>query len=482
MKRIVKNLGYQTINQGLSICLPLVTSPYISRVLEADGLGVYSYTYSIVNYFTLFAMLGTVNYGSRQIALVKERTEDVRKNFWSIYMAQLMASLLALFAYAVYLKECRTGYFTVAVAQTIWILACSLDINWFFFGIDEFKITVTKNTIIKLLTFVAIFIFVKDKSDIWKYVIIMAGGTLLSVVVLWPFLIKKIGFYLPTRQEICEHIKPNILLFIPLLGLSVYHIMDKTMLGMVCAYEESGYYYNADKIMSMPLTVIMGTGTVMLPKMSEIIAKGNETEENYVFSMSIEGFMLLTIGMAFGISAVAPKFVPIFFGTGYEACIVLTYIFSVIMVFKSLANIIRNQYLIPHNMENVYTLSVFIGAVLNFLSNYLFVVVWNLGAKGACYGTLVAEAITCIFYVISISKTVDIFISIRRLWGYLLIGVAMYGFVWLISRYLSVSIKNLIIEIAVGGMIYILLCIIYWYKNSNSMFHTLIKKFIQKKK
>lgn len=130
------------------------------------------------------------------------------------------------------------------------------------------------------------------------------------------------------------------------------------------------------------MTVIMGTGTVMLPKMSEIIAKGNETEENYVFSMSIEGFMLLTIGMAFGISAVAPKFVPIFFGTGYEACIVLTYIFSVIMVFKSLANIIRNQYLIPHNMENVYTLSVFIGAVLNFLSNYLFVVVWNLAQKG----------------------------------------------------------------------------------------------------
>jgi len=480
MQKIIKNLGYQTIYQILAICLPLFTSPYISRVLGASGLGVYSYTYSIVNYFVLFAMLGTVNYGSRQIALVKECEEDVKRTFWSIYMFQVLSSLLAFVVYVAYLKTYVTENFEVAMLQAVWILACVLDINWFFFGIEEFKITVTKNIVIKLLTFISIFAFIRDSHDVWVYTIIMAMGTLASSMVLWPFLFKRVGFYMPTTKEIIQHIKPNLLLFVPLLGLSVYHIMDKTMLGVVCEYAESGYYYNADKVMSMPLTLIIATGTVMLPKMSELVAKGDKAEESYLFNVSIEGFMFMTIGMAFGISAVAKKFVPIFFGEGYEACVPLIFIFSIIMVFKALSNIICNQYLIPHNMERIYSLSVFLGAILNFGANYLFIVMLDLGAKGACYGTLVAEATTCIFYVIAIGGKTDIFTSLKNNAVYLLMGLVMYVGVYFISEYLPVSIGNLIIEVVIGCLIYFVLCIVYGYKNTNSILHMFWVKVLRK--
>lgn len=479
MKKLLKNLGYQTVYQILAICLPLITSPYISRVLGADGLGVYSYTYSLVNYFTLFAMLGTTNYGSRSIAVVKENKESVTHVFWSIYALQIISSVVALIAYITFVKAFVTQNILIATVQAIWIIACVLDISWFFFGIEEFKVTVIRNIIIKLMTVVAIFMFVNQPGDVWKYTVIMALGTLLSQLALWPFLFKYIGFYMPKVQEVCAHIRPNILLFIPLLGLSVYHIMDKTMLGMVCSEAESGYYYNADKVMSMPLTVIMATGTVMLPKMSELAAKGDSKEENYLLNISMEGFMLLTIGMAFGISAVAQHFIPIFFGPGYEPCVVLVYIFSVIMIFKALANIIRNQFLIPHNYERIYTISVFVGAILNFIANCIFIIIMDMGAVGACYGTLVAEMATCILYIISINKETQMIFRLRKIFVYFLMGIVMFTCVLFVSSHLQQSIISLLIEIAVGSMLYLVMCLCYWWKNEKSMFHLLLKKLIR---
>lgn len=476
MRKILKNLGYQTVYQILAICLPLITSPYLSRILGAEGLGKYSYSYSIVNYFTLFALLGTINYGSRSIALVKSDLKETEKTFWSIFSLQVMTSILALIAYIVFLRVFVKENLLLSCVQGIWIIGCALDINWFFFGIEEFKVTVIRNTIIKLLTVVAIFVFIKEAGDTWKYAIIMSGGTLVSQIVLWPFLFKRIGYYLPTWKEIGTHLKPNLLLFIPLLGLSIYHIMDKTMLGIMCASSESGYYYNADKVMSIPFTVIVATGTVMLPKMTEIVASGDEKKEKILFSSSVEGFMLLTIGLAFGIAAVAERFVPIFFGTGYEPCIPLIYIFSVIMICKSLANIIRNQFLIPHHLEKLYSYSVFVGAALNLVANYLFIVKLKMGALGACYGTLVAEFATCILYVFFIKRKVQIIQDIIRLIPYVIMGGIMYVVVIKISVYIPKTVWGLMLEIVVGGGIYITMCLAYGVKNKKSIVHVLCSK------
>ena len=336
-----------------------------------------------------------------------------------------------------------------------------MDINWFFFGIDEFKITVTKNTIIKLLTFVAIFIFVKDKSDIWKYVIIMAGGTLLSVVVLWPFLIKKIGFYLPTRQEICEHIKPNILLFIPLLGLSVYHIMDKTMLGLLSTYKQVGYYYNADKIINIPIGILIGIGTVMLPRMTALNSNGLINEAKKLFLLSIELIVAVSSAMACGIFAISVEFTPLFFGSGYDECIRVIMMLSPILVIKGLSLVVRMQYLIPNQKEKIW------GAGINLIVNLLLIV--RLGALGAAIGTMAAELVSCFWQYKKINKYISCSSVIYKSMVYVLFGVVMIIVVRIVARIFCGGIVALVFEILTGVVVYSLLCIGYWKLTKNKI-------------
>ncbi len=468
MRQLIKNLSYQTLYQILAVCLPLITSPYVSRILGAEGLGIYSYTYSIVNYFTIFAMLGVVNYGSRTIAIVKNDKKLLSKNFWEIYSLQLISSFIALLGYCVVVIFSNVNK-EIVFTQTIWVVACIFDISWFFFGIEKFKVTVIRNTIIKLLTVLAIFLFVRNETDLWKYVVIMSAGTLISQLALWPFLRREIVYCKPSFKGIFMHLKPNMLLFIPMIAISVYHTMDKTMLGVFSTYEQSGYYFNADKVINMPLTLITAAGTVMLPRMSALVAEGKGNEEKQLFSQTLDLFMFLTFGMSFGIAAVANEFVPIFFGSGYEECIRLLYVFAIVMVFKSLSSIIRNQYLIPNNKEKVYTYSVIVGAIINFVCNLIFLVPLKLGAMGATLGTLVAEFTTCAFYIIFTQRKISLLKPIKGTLFYIGPGLTMFFVVRMCALFHMPIIIRLLIEIVVGAGIYLLLCFPILKRRKTSM-------------
>ena len=161
-----KNLAYNVAYQVLAIVLPLVTAPYVSRVLGAEGLGTYSYTYSIAYYFGLVGMLGVTNHGSRSIALVKGDKEKVSQAFSNIYAVQLASTFLALVVYLLFILTLFNGVKLIAVIDALFVLSYLLDINWLFFGIEQFKITVTRNTIIKVVTAVCIFLFVKTRTDL----------------------------------------------------------------------------------------------------------------------------------------------------------------------------------------------------------------------------------------------------------------------------------------------------------------------------
>ena len=287
----------------------------------------------------------------------------------------------------------------------------------------------------------------------------MSVGTLLSQLALWPFLRREVIYCKPSIHGILSHLKPNFLLFIPLIATSVYHIMDKTMLGIFSTYEQSGFYYNADKVINIPLSLITAMGTVMLPRMSALVAEGRREEGGRLLDKTLDLFMFLTYAISLGIAAVAQEFIPAFFGRGYEECIRLIYVFAVVMVIKSLSSIIRNQYLIPNNEEKVYTCSVIAGAILNFSCNYMFLVPLELGAMGATLGTLIAEFATCLFYIIFTQRRINILKPIIGSLVYVIPGLVMI-FVVRMCAFLDASIfVRLVIEIAVGAGVYLLFCI-----------------------
>ena len=353
-------------------------------------------------------------------------------------------------------------------------LGSLLDINWLFFGVEEFDVTVKRSMIIRIASVVGILVLVKSPEDLWIYTIIMAGSTVLSNGILWWFVPKLVdldGIRRIKFLNVRTHIKPVLILFVPLIAMSVYHIMDKTMLGILSSYEQTGFYYNADKIINIPIGIITGIGTVMLPRMSALEELGKKSESEKLFEMSVEMVIMLSSAMAFGISAVAKEFTP------FDACILLMIVLSPVLIIKSISQTVRMQYLIPTHRENIFIQAVFAGAIVNFIVNSA--LINKYGALGAVIGTLTAELVTCVWQCWKIKKDINIARLLSKSICYLVFGFGMMVSVRLVANVFSNRIMGILLEICTGGLVYLTLCSMYWVITKNPILQSLRKSNIE---
>lgn len=452
MTTIKKNFIYNTIYQILIIVIPLITTPYVSRVLGAEGIGTYSYTYSIANYFSIFILLGLNNYGNRSIAQVRDNKQLLSKTFYSIYCLQLFMGIIVITIYMLYCVFFADDI-SISLVMAIYVVSNIFDINWLFFGLEKFKLTVTRNIIVKIVTTILVFVFVKSNSDIWKYCFIMVLGMLVSQVVLWPYVIKTIHRTRITIKDIVVHIKPNLLLFVTVLATSLFKIMDKIMLGAMTSEVQVGFYESSEKVIAIPTALIVSLGTVMLPRMSNLATKSDSKNEP-IIKTSLVFALFLSSSLCFGIMALSKTFVPFFYGDGFETCIDLFRILLPSCLFLAFANVIRTQYLLPNQMDKPYLISAFIGAGVNLIINLSLIP--SLKATGAAIGTLVAEIVVCIYQSYCVKNKLPVGEYIKSIMPYVVSGFIMYIIVYPFEPYSSKPVLSLFIQFSVGVCIYIL--------------------------
>ncbi|WP_305133231.1 flippase [Thomasclavelia cocleata] len=453
---VKKNIIYNTTYQILILLLPLVTTPYISRVIGADGIGIYSYNYSIVNYFMLFALLGLNNYGNRSIAAVRDDKVQLSETFFNIYGLQVLTSGVMILLYLGYITCFLSDYRLIAYIQLIFIISTMLDINWFFFGLEQFKLTVIRNTIVKILTVIAIFMFVKKPTDLWIYTIIMSVGTLISQLMVWPFIKKYIIWVRPNLKGILTHLKPNLTLFVPVLAISIYKIMDKIMLGSLTTTLQVGYYENSEKLINIPLSIITALGTVMLPRMTNLVANNKSDAFKTYINISLKFVMFIAIGSMVGLTAISSNFIPFFLGDEFIDCISVVSLLSVTILFVSWANVIRTQYLIPRQRDKIYIISTLLGAGVNVIANFIFIPFY--GAAGAAIGTIFAEASVAIYQTFKVRKELEIKKYFVNSCKYIIPAICMYLCIKLLRDCTENIAITLIIQIILGGLVYIALC------------------------
>ena len=459
MNQVKKNFIYNSLYQLLIIILPLITVPYVSRVLGTDGVGIYSYTYSIVYYFMLISLLGINNYGNRSIAKARDDKIKLSKTFFGIYIIQLIMSIIMITCYLVYIFVFDNEFKTVALIQTLYLVSCLLDINWFFFGMEKFKVTITRNMIVKVLSLFLIFMLVKNQNDIWIYTLILSGSTLLSQVILIPFLAKEVELVQISREDIVKHIKPCLVLFIPVIAISLYKILDKIMLGVLSNVSEVGLYEQAEKITSIPISLITALGTVMLPKISNLVEKGKKEEIKKYIKKSISFMMFLAFPVFFGLICVSSDFVPIFLGEQFTKSSILIYYLSSIVLFLSFANVIRTQYLLPFEKDKIYIVSVIGGACINILINYLLIPKYQ--SIGACIGTLLSEFIVMFIQTIAVKRDLPIIEYIRDIIPFFIKSFIMFIALMLINSLVDNNLVRVIVDVIFGTLIYFILNIKY---------------------
>lgn len=457
-KSIVKNYIYNVIYEVLSIIIPIITTPYLSRVLGAEKTGIYSYTISIITYFILFGSLGVAMYGKREIAFNQINEEKRSKIFFEILLLRFITLSISMVIF--YFIFCLQGeyrsYYAILLLE---IVANIIDISWFFHGLEEFKRTVTRNIIIKLISTVSIFIFIKTKDDLWNYFLIYVLSALLGNLSLWLSLSKFIKKPHFRTLNIKRHLMPTIVLFIPQIATQIYTVLDKVMIGTIVSNKaEVGFYEQAQKMIKLFLTIATSFGVVMMPRVAATFAEGNNNKIKKYMNISFSFVMFLAFPLMFGVMSIAYQFVPIFYGEGYAKVAPLLCIISPIIVLIGLSNVIGTQYLLPTKQQNKYTTSVVIGALINFILNII--LIGKYASIGGAIATVIAElCVTSIqFYLIKNElKIKEIFL---RVYKYIIASIIMFAFNKLVIGQILSGIVSIIIQIIMSSIIYILLLLI----------------------
>lgn len=451
-KSIVKNYIYNLFYQIIILILPLITTPYISRTLGAEAIGIYSFTYSVATYFILFGSLGVSWYGQREVAYLQNDIEKRSKLFFEIVLMRFIMMIISVSLFYIFYVN-GTEYNLYYAILLIEMFSTILDISWFFMGMEDFKKTVTRNLIVKIIFVTLIFTIVKNPSDLPKYFLIITLSNLIGNLSLWCYLPRYIQKIKIKELNIFKHIKPTIVLFIPQIAIQIYTVLDKTMIGYIIDNKsEVGYYEQGQKIVKMLLVVVTSLGTVMLPRMANSYAN-NEKEvfKNSLYN-SIRFVYLLAFPIMAGVLLVAETFVPFFLGPGYEKVIILVQIIVPIILFIGLTNVIGMQYFITTKQSKKLTLSVTIGAVTNFLLNI--VLIKNYASVGASIATVIAEGMVFIVQMYMIRKEFNIWAIIKLSKNPIISTFVMCLIAYCISNLFDERLIGMCVEIFVGIIIY----------------------------
>ena len=456
-----KNAAYNVAYRMLSVLLPLVTAPYLSRVVGTEGVGLYADAWTMSEIFCMIGMLGLADYGVRTIAQVRDNREELDRTFSGIWQMQLLVAGIALIGWLGYVFLVAGAEKTIALHLTMMSVSCLCSFDWCLMGLDIFKPIALRNTFVKLAAAACVFIFVKSKDDLWVYAFVWSLATLLGNLSCAVTLKGKVTYRRVSMEESLKHLKPCAVLFISVLAVSIYRKMDKVMVYNIAGVDQNGLYENAEKIIYCLSGFILAIGTVMMPKVAHM-QKNGETER---IARHIDKTMDLVIcmvsAMAFGVAAVADRFAPLFFGEDfrYSGTLMIPLGFTLIMI--GFANVIRTQVVLPQKRDHIFVKSVCCGAAVNLIVNACLIP--SMKSMGAVVGTLLAEMTVPVVQFILLRKELPYRRYISYVGIYAAAGGIMMGCVRLVGSLLPQnSWVNLGIMTVTGIVIYGTLCLLWW--------------------
>lgn len=467
---IRKNYLYNLSYQLLIIITPLLTTPYLSRVLGADRIGNISYADSIVSYFILFATLGINIYGQREFSYVQDSKSKRTEIFWNTKCLELITVILALIIYTAYaLRQENRGLYLVLSLNIIVVFA---DITWFFQGVEEFGKIIVRNTIFKIVNITYIFLFIKGPDDFIKHAFGLAVFSLLSNISLWFYIPHYIASPKTVKISPFRDINVILSLFFPTIAIQIYTVLDKTMIGLITKNAfENGYYEQAIKISKMMLTIVTALGTVMIPRIGYFFGNKDVKEIQRLMYRGYRFVWFIGVPLCFGLISVSDNMVPWFFGDGYEKVAVLLKILAYLILAIGISNVTGLQYLIPTKRQNIFTLTVVIGAVVNLFMNVLLIP--RLQSIGAAIASVIAETVIAVVQLIFLRNE----LSPRRV---VLEGIPYFGagsfmtlIVILIGSHLNPSLVNTALLVLSGIVVYFAVLFVikddFFMSNVNSL-------------
>lgn len=450
------------INTGTQMLFPLITFPYVCRVIEADGIGQINFFQSIITYISLFTCLGIPMYAIREIA--RDRSDVVQMNRTAMEIL-LLHSMLTLVGYAIVAILCLTVpqiqvNIPLFLILSLTIFFTAIGCEWFYQGIEDFKYITIRGLIIKTVSVVLLFIFVKSKTDLLYYgcytVFGVLGGNIFNFFRLRKYIHRENIIF--SELHIKRHIKPVLKVFSFSVVTSIYLQLNTVLLGFLKNALAVGYFAAATKVMQMLLTMSVCLGSVMMPRASHLIAENKEAEFNRLIQKSYDFTLAIALPMTIGLIFCAPSLITALCGVKFEHSILPSQIIAPIILMVAISNIFGIQVLFPKGKINIVTLCCGIGAVADLILNLCLIPFFSyIGTSIAYLGAEVATTVSMYFIgrkyipIIYFKKS-----HLTYALGCIVMALALYG----ISLLQLPTLTILLLQGCCGVLAYfIILCI-----------------------
>lgn len=469
-----KNAMYNIAYRVFSVFLPLVTAPYLSRVVGPRGVGLYSDAWSISYIFCLIGMLGLNDYGVRAISRVQDDRARLDRTFSEIWQMQLAVAGVTLCAWFGYVFLAAGEEKEIALSLSMMSVSCLCNFDWCLMGLGEFKPVALRNTFVKILAAVSVFIFVRGMEDLWVYGFVWSLATLLGCLSCIFSLKGKVSFRPAPWKDALKHLGPCSVLFISVLAVNIYRTMDKVMVTSISGAAENGLYEDAEKIIYCLSGFISAIGTVMMPKVTKMLKDGLVDRVRDHMDRSMDLVICMVSAMAFGVAAVAREFAPLFYGDDFARSgeLMIPLAFTLIMI--GFANVIRTQWVLPQARDSIFVKSVCSGAVVNLVANALLIP--GMGAMGAVIGTLLAEMTVPTVQFLILRKELPYGKLLRYVLVYAVIGGIMLGVVRAENALLPFDgWVGLAIRAVTGAAVYGALCLGWWKMSGRDHLKVLLR-------
>lgn len=479
-KSLKTNYIFNLLNTVSGLLFPLVTFPYASRILLADGIGQVNFFQSIIQYITLFTCLGIPMYAIREVAKVRENITERNKVTVEILLLHAFLTVLGYIIVAILASTIAKIQVDIPLflILSLTIFFTAIGCEWFYQGVEDFKYIAIRGIIVKIVSVILLFVLVKTKEDILWYgaysVIGVLGGNVFNFIRLRKYItFNKLPF---KELRPLHHLLPALHIFVLNLVISIYIQLNSIMLGFIVDTTSVGLFTAASKLSHMTLGVVGALGTALLPRLSNLIATGQKEKFDQLSQKAIRFVIAITLPMTVGMMLTSPYLIPLFCGESYTPAILTLQIMSPIILAIGVSNILGIQILYPQGQENKVIISTALGAIINFILNLWLIPKY--AQDGASIATVMAEVVVTVSMIYIGRKYIPIHWRnksyLHYLIGTILMALGVGG--WMYYSIYSSYLINLVVSCFIGMIVYALYLI-----SVKDAFYLEIKSIIYKR-
>ena len=475
MRKTFLNILYNAVYQIFIVFVPLITVPYLSRVLGPKTYGIYSSVNNTVQFLMIFCILSVSYVGMRTISRTRTygTPQELTNAFWGLWYFQGIAGIITILVTVFVATVFHVQYWFYILLMVPYLISAQVDISWFFQGLADFGRVVLKNTAVKLVSVVLILLWVKSPADLWKYLLIMSVSTMLGSFVFWFDIWRYVGKPIAHFYKFKQTAIAIGTLMIPQIATQIYTSLDKPILGWFSNSTQVSFYDNSQRISNMILGVITSISLVIMPKM----ASEGKKAQKIVMKKSLEATVMLGTLFAVIIMANTKQFVPFFFGNKYVPMTPLMFWFTLTIIMIPTGGVFANQFALANQRDKDYAVPVVIGAILEIVLSYLLDRPY--GAGGAMIAILITEAVVLILRLWVVRDGYEFSYVFHDVPKYLLIAVLTLA----IGMFMPNIIPSAFFDMAFKSivMLIIYLTLMFLFKlDFNDDIVKLIKNFLKR--